>query len=363
MPLISQVFNIRIIILKNEEHLRTNEGKKEMIEFITQDPIFQNTISQAIFLIIGFAVLIKGADIFVNGASNVAYNFKIPTIIVGLTIVAFGTSAPEAAVSVASAMQNNTTMAISNVVGSNTFNILGVIGVSALIGTLTVDKVLIKRDFPFLIISTIGLLLVAIFYKKIDFLCGIIFLIIILTYVYYIVKKEKEDKKAMAEKANATLTIPKAAIYIIIGLIGIIIGSELVAGGASSIAKSFGMTEKLVGLTILAIGTSLPELATSISSLRKGDNGMVIGNVLGSNIFNILFILGLTGVVSSVFAEIPLKIAQKLLPDIFIMTILTIICAWFTYTKSEVDKKEGAVLVALFLLYMAFTILREYNLI
>ena len=334
-----------------------------MIDFITQAPIFQNLIIQAIFLIIGFVVLIKGADVFVTGSSNVAYNFKIPTIIVGLTIVAFGTSAPEAAVSVASALQNNTTMAISNVVGSNTFNILGVIGISALIGTLTVDKVLIKRDFPFLIISTIGLLLVAIFYKKIDFLCGIIFLIIILTYVYYIVKKEKEDKEAMAEEVSAALSIPKAGIYIIIGLIGIIIGSELVAGSASFIAMKCGMTEKLVGLTILAIGTSLPELAASVSALRKGDNGMVIGNVLGSSIFNILFILGLTGVVSSVAAQIPLEIKINLIPHIFLMTIITIICAWFTYTKSEVDKKEGAVLLALFLLYMAFTILREFHLI
>ena len=334
-----------------------------MIEFITQAPIFQNLIIKAIFLIIGFVVLIKGADVFVTGASNVAYNFKIPTIIVGLTIVAFGTSAPEAAVSVASALQNNTTMAITNVVGSNTFNILGVIGVSALIGALTVDKVLIKRDFPFLIISTIGLLLVAIFYKKIDLLCGIIFLILILTYVYYIVKKEKEDKEAMAEEVNASLSIPKAGIYIIIGLIGIIIGSELVAGGASYIAMKCGITEKLVGLTILAIGTSLPELATSVSALRKGDNGMVIGNVLGSNIFNILFILGLTGVVSSVVAQNPLEIKIDLIPEIFIMTIITIICAWFTYTKSEVDKKEGAVLLALFILYMAFTILIEFHLI
>lgn len=328
-----------------------------MIEVITQNPMFQDPIIQTVFLIIGFVLLIKGADVFVDGASNIAYNFKIPAVIVGLTIVAFGTSSPEAAVSVSAAMHHNTTMAISNVVGSNTFNILGVIGVSALLGTLTVDKILIKRDFPFLIISTIGLLLVAITIKKIDTLCGIIFLIIILTYVYYLVKKAKEDKEAMDDEVIATLTIPKSGIYIIIGLIGIIIGSDLVSGGASFIAKEFGLTEKLIGLTVLAIGTSLPELVTSISALKKGENGIVVGNVLGSSIFNILFILGITGIAETIV------IKPTMIGDIFLMTVVTIVGAWFTYTKNEVDRKEGLVLVLLYIAYMAFTVVREMGMI
>ena len=310
-------------------------------------------IIQIIILIVGFVLLIKGADVFVDGASNVAYNLKIPTIIVGLTIVAFGTSAPEAAVSITSAFQGTNAISLGNVVGSNIFNILAVIGVSALIGTLTVDKILIKRDFPFLVISTIGLLLVAIIFREISRLCGIIFLIIILAYVYRLVQEARQDKEAMSEEIEVKMSIPKASIYIIIGIIGIIIGSDFVVNGASYIAGAFGLSDVLIGLTIVAIGTSLPELVTSITALKKGDNGIVIGNVLGSSIFNILFILGISG------AIMPLPIEAEMVSDIGLMTVITIIGASFAYTKNEVDKKEGAILVALFILYMAFVILRN----
>ena len=298
-------------------------------------------------------LLIKGADIFVDGASNVAYNFNIPTVIVGLTIVAFGTSAPEAAVSITSAFAGTNAISLGNVVGSNIFNILGVVGTAALLGTLTVDKVLIKRDFPFLVVSTIGLLIIAYLFGEISQICGIIFLIIIIAYVYYLVKKAREDKEAMSEEIEVKLTIPKAALYIVIGIIGIIIGSDLVVDGASYIASVFGLSDALIGLTIVAIGTSLPEFVTSITALKKGDNGIVVGNVLGSSIFNILFILGISS------AIMPMPIAPDMVFDILIMTIVTIIGAIFTYTKSEVDKKEGLVLVILFILYMAFVILRN----
>lgn len=308
---------------------------------------------QIILLIIGFVLLIKGADIFVDGASNVAYNFKIPTVIVGLTIVAFGTSAPEAAVSITSAFAGSNAISLGNVVGSNIFNILGVVGTSALLGTLTVDKVLIKRDFPFLVVSTIGLLIIAYLFGELSQICGIIFLIIIIVYVYYLVKKAREDKDAMNEQSEIKLTIPKAVIYIVIGIIGIIIGSDLVVDGASYIAGVFGLSDVLIGLTIVAIGTSLPEFVTSITALKKGDNGIVVGNVLGSCIFNVLFILGISS------AIMPMPIAPEMVFDILLMTLVTIIGAWFTYTKSEVDKKEGLVLVILFIIYMAFVIIRN----
>ena len=181
-------------------------------------------IIQIILLIVGFALLIKGADVFVDGASNIAYNYKIPAVIVGLTIVAFGTSAPEAAISIKAALAGSNGISIGNVIGSNIFNILGVIGVSALLGTLTVDKVLIKRDFPFLVISTIGLLIIAFLFGKISQICGIIFLIIIIAYVIYLVMKAREDKEAMGEEVEAKLTISKAVLYTILGMIGIIIG-------------------------------------------------------------------------------------------------------------------------------------------
>ncbi|AMK15960.1 cation:H+ antiporter [Methanobrevibacter olleyae] len=301
----------------------------------------------------GFVLLIKGADVFVDGASNVAYNYKIPTIIVGLTIVAFGTSAPEAAVSITASFAGSNAISLGNVVGSNIFNILGVIGVSALLGSLTVDKVLIKRDFPFLIISTIGLLLIALLFGEISQIVGIIFLIIIIAYVYYLVKKAREDKGVMSEEVEAKLTIPKAVLYIIIGMLGIIIGSDLVVDSASFIARIFGLSDVLIGLTIVALGTSLPELATSVTALKKGNNSIVIGNVLGSCIFNVLFILGISS------AIMPMPIAPEMIFDIFLMTIVTIVGAWFTYTRNEVDKKEGLILLILFIIYMIFVILRN----
>ena len=299
-------------------------------------------IIQIILLIIGFVLLIKGADVFVDGASNVAYNLKIPTIIVGLTIVAFGTSAPEAAVSITSAFA-----------GTNIFNILAVVGISALLGTLTVDKILIKRDFPFLVISTIGLLVIAVLFGQLSRLCGIIFLIIIIAYVYRLVQEARKDKEAMSEEIEVKLSMPKSFIYIILGIAGIIIGSDLVVDGASFIASAFGLSDALIGLTIVAIGTSLPELVTSVTALKKGDNGIVIGNVLGSSIFNILFILGVSS------AIMPLPIAPEMVTDIALMTVITIIGAIFAYSQNEVDKKEGAILVALFILYMAFVIIRN----
>ena len=307
-------------------------------------------IIQIILLIVGFALLIKGADVFVDGASNIAYNYKIPAVIVGLTIVAFGTSAPEAAISIKAALAGSNGISIGNVIGSNIFNILGVIGVSALLGTLTVDKVLIKRDFPFLVISTIGLLIIAFLFGKISQICGIIFLIIIIAYVIYLVMKAREDKEAMGEEVEAKLTISKAVLYTILGMIGIIIGGEIAVDSAKFIASYLGLSDALIGLTVVALGTSLP------SALKKGSNGIVVGNVLGSSIFNILFILGISS------AIVPITIEPKLVFDIFLMTVVTIVGAWFTYTKSEVDKKEGLVLVLLYVAYMAFTIVREMGL-
>ena len=269
-----------------------------------------------------------------------------------MTIVAFGTSAPEAAVSITSAFAGTNAISLGNVVGSNIFNILAVVGVSALLGTLTVDKVLIKRDFPFLVFSTIGLLIIAVIFGKLSRLCGVIFLIVIFAYVYRLVQEARQDKEAMSEEIEVKLSIKKALVYVIIGVAAIIIGSDWVVEGAKSIGLAFGLSEAFLGLTIVAIGTSLPELVTSVTALKKGENGIVIGNVLGSSIFNILFILGISS------AIMPLPIESKSVIDIFIMTIITIIGASFAYTKNEVDKKEGAVLVILYILYMAFTVIR-----
>ena len=316
-----------------------------MIEVITQNAIFQNTTMMAILLIIGLAILVVSAEKFVDGASNIAYNYKIPAVIVGLTIVAFGTSAPEAATSL-TLLNSNPAEVIGNVVGSNVFNILGVIGISTLFGAIAIDKDLIKRDFPFLIISTIGFLIIVQYIGKIDFYIGIIFLIIIFAYVIYLVIKTREDKEEMAKEGEITLTIKKATIYTIIGLIGIIIASKIIGTSTEFIVSDCNLKEGIIGYTAIALSTSLPELISSLNALKKGENGMVVGNVLGSCIFNILFILGICGVFGGIKLE-------NCFFDVLFMTVITIVGAAFAYTKNEISKKEGVVLI---LLYVAFLI-------
>ena len=317
-----------------------------MIEFISQNPIFQNPIILAIFLVIGLAILVGSAKIFVDGASNIAYNFKIPAVIVGLTIVAFGTSAPEAATSIAF-LSEKAAEAMGTIVGSNIFNILGVIGISTLFGTLAVEKDLIKRYFPFLVISTIGLLIIAYYHKKIDIAIGIIFLTIIFAYVIYLVMDTRKNKEEMAKEAKIELSIKKSILYTIIGLIGIIIASLLIENNTNAILDICELKDGIIGFTIIALGTSLPELITSVNALRKGEKGMVVGNVLGSCIFNILFILGICGVLG----EIPL---DGWLYHILFMTVVTIVGAAFAYTQNEVNKKEGVVLILLYVVFIIF---------
>jgi cation:H+ antiporter len=309
-------------------------------------------IIQVVLLIIGFVFLIKGSDFFVDGASSIASLLKIPTIIVGLTIVAFGTSAPEAAVSITSSLTGNNAMAVSNVIGSNLFNILMVIGVSALLGDLLMEKSVLNKDLPFLVAITILFAAFILIGWNITNIEGIILLIILIAYILYLIRSSK--KSADANKVEkAKLSLPKSIIFIVIGLAGIILGGDLVVNSASDIAMALGMSETLVGLTIVAIGTSLPELVTSLTALKKGENQLVIGNVIGSNIFNILFVLG----ASSAISAIPLD--SSMLIDVVFMIAVTILCFIFGKTQEKYDKKEGIILVALFIVYMAFAILRN----
>lgn len=309
-------------------------------------------IIQIVLLIVGFVFLIKGSDFFVDGSSSIASLLKIPTIIVGLTIVAFGTSAPEAAVSITSSLAGNNAMAVSNVIGSNLFNILMVIGVSALLGDLLMEKSVLNKDLPFLVAITVLFAAFILIGWNITSIEGIILLAILIAYVLYLIRSSKKSKDAnKVEKAK--LSLPVSIIFIVVGLAGIILGGDLVVKSASSIAIALGMSETLVGLTIVAIGTSLPELVTSLTALKKGENQLVIGNVIGSNIFNILFVLG----ASSAISEIPLD--SSMLIDVVFMIAVTILCFIFGKTQEKYDKKEGIILVALFIGYMAFAILRN----
>ncbi|WP_405308963.1 calcium/sodium antiporter [Methanobrevibacter sp.] len=307
---------------------------------------------QFVLLIVGFVFLIKGSDFFVDGASSIASLLKIPTIIVGLTIVAFGTSAPEAAVSITSAITGNNAMAVSNVIGSNLFNILMVIGISALLGELLMEKDVLNKDLPFLVGITVLFAVFIIIGWNVSQIEGIILLIILIAYMVHLIKSaKKSDNANVVEKPKFTL--PYSILFIIIGLAGIVIGGDLVVNSASDIAIAFGMSETLVGLTIVAIGTSLPELVTSLTALKKGENQLVIGNVIGSNIFNILFVLGASSAITAISLD------SSMLIDVTFMVFVTVLCFIFGKTQDKFDRKEGAILVALFIAYMIFAILRN----
>ena len=307
---------------------------------------------QIVLLLIGFLFLIKGSDFFVDGSSSIASILKIPTIIVGLTIVAFGTSAPEAAVSITSSFTGNNALAVSNVIGSNLFNMLVVIGVGALLSNLLMEEIVLKRDLPFLLAITLLLSAFIILGWNITPIEGIILIIILAIYIYYLIKDARNSDAAdYVEKPK--YTTPKSIILIIVGVCGIILGGNLVVDSASYIALAFGMSETLVGLTIVAIGTSLPELVTSITAIRKGENQLLIGNVIGSNIFNILFVLGASSAISTITLD------SSLLFDVILMIAVTVICYIFGKTQNKYSKKEGAVLLLIFIAYMAFAILRN----
>lgn len=309
-------------------------------------------IIQVVLLIVGFVFLIKGSDFFVDGASSIASILKVPTIIVGLTIVAFGTSAPEAAVSITSSLTGSNAMAVSNVIGSNLFNMLMVIGIAALFGDLLMEKKVLNRDLPFLVIITIIFVAFVFISGNITSIEGILLLIILIGYIIYLIHDARKTG-AMNLVEKPKFSLPKSILLIVVGLAGIIIGGDLVVDSASAIAIAVGMSETLVGLTIVAIGTSLPELVTSLTALRKGENDLVIGNVIGSNIFNILFVLGASSAISA------MTISQNMLIDIVFMIIITIIFFIFGKTQDKYDKKEGIVLIVLFIGYMAFAILRN----
>lgn len=309
-------------------------------------------IIQFVLLIVGFVFLIKGSDFFVDGASSIASLLKIPTIIVGLTIVALGTSAPEAAVSITSSITGSNALAVSNVIGSNMFNMLMVIGIAALLGELVMEKQVLEKDLPFLVGITLLWAVFIVIGWDITNIEGVILLAIMVAYIAYLVYSTKKSGGA-TEVEKPKYNLPYSIIFILVGLAGIVIGGDLVVDSASAIAIAFGMSETLVGLTIVAIGTSLPELVTSLTALRKGENQMVIGNVIGSNIFNILFVLG----ASSAISAIPLS--SSMLIDVILMIFITVLCFIFGKTQEKYDKKEGAILVILFIAYMAFAILRN----
>lgn len=320
-----------------------------------------------IWLIAGFVFLIKGADLFVDGSSSIAKIFNVPTIIIGLTIVAMGTSAPETAVSISAALKGANEIAVSNVVGSNFFNLLVVVGICAILQPINITKPLLRRDYPYSIFSTV--LLIAFlaggyFFTGTPFLSrleGIIFLICFISYILVLVRTTLIEI-AVGEKVEIeeikSRSLPVSILLIIIGLAGVIIGGDLVVDSASVIAAQFGMSDTLIGLTIVAIGTSLPELVTSVVAAKKGEADLALGNVVGSNIFNILFVLGVSTTVHSI------TLGTDAITDTFLLIVASIIVLAIILKKgSYIRRKEGMAMVVIYVVYTAYIILRNYGII
>ena len=302
-----------------------------------------------LLLLIGFVLLIKGADFFVDGSSSLARIMKVPSVIIGLTIVAMGTSAPEASVSVNAALAGSNDIAISNVIGSNLFNGLVVVGVCAFMAGFKTNPEILKRDMPLNIIVT-AILCIMLLARHIYHIEGIILHISMAVYIAVMVISALRNRETADE--CKILSLPKSLIFIIGGLIAVIFGGTLVVDNACLIAKDFGVSENFIGLTIIAIGTSLPELVTSITATRKGDSGLALGNAIGSNLFNILFILGMSATIC------PLNVLSESIIDCIILLVSAVILYVFARTKKTMNRWEGIVCVFLYVGYTAYLLIR-----
>lgn len=320
-------------------------------------------LKATVILIIGFVFLVKGADFFVEGASSAAKLLKVPTLIIGMTIVAMGTSLPETSVSIAASMSNQNALAVSNAVGSNIFNLMVVLGVCAIISELKVSKDVLKRDYPFSVFCAILLLVTGAIGMTLGRIDGIIFLIIFTLFILYLIKSAMDARKRgeisekeleMAEEMSEMEDLPvwKCILYIVGGAVAIKFGGDWVVDSASTIAASFGISQTLIGLTICSVGTSLPELVTSIAAARKNELDMAVGNVVGSNVFNILMVLGMAATVS------PIAFLMENVIDIVVLLAFSLITWVFCVTKKKIGRKEGVAMLVMYAVYLVYICMR-----
>lgn len=256
-------------------------------------------ICNILLIVIGFILLMKGADFFVDGAASVATRMGIPQIVVGLTIVAFGTSAPEAAISIGSAIRGSNGISIGNVLGSNVMNILLILGITACIHTLHVKKSTVRIDIPFMLGVSLLLLILGVVQVHLNLFTGIVFWILLIAFVAYLIVYSKKNG-ASEDVETKELAVWQILLFIVGGLAAIVLGSDITVDGATAVAKILGVDDRIIGLTVVAFGTSLPELVTSVTAARKGNADIAVGNIVGSNIFNILFVLGTTCLIRTV---------------------------------------------------------------
>ncbi|WP_026690810.1 calcium/sodium antiporter [Alteribacter aurantiacus] len=313
-----------------------------------------------IVLIIGFILLIKGADFFINGSSNIAKLLRVSPLVIGLTIVAFGTGAPEATVSIIAALEGTPDVTIGNVVGSNIMNMSIVIGITAMIAPLSVKSSTIKKEIPFTFLASITLLVLisdrflqgttSDIITRSD---GIVLLLFFSIFMYYVIEAAKNSRDPIVEDGEPAGTWKKNIVITVTGLAAIILGGYLVVESSTLIALSFGMSETLAGLTIVAIGSSLPELITSITAALKKQSEIAVGNIVGSSIFNVLFVLGAASIIT------PLPVDPKIFLDVIVMIALTILLFRFSRTYSIVGRYEGLTLAIAYVIYLIYIIIRN----
>ncbi len=305
---------------------------------------------QILLLVVGFVMLVKGADWFVDGAAGIAQKFGIPQLVIGLTIVAMVTSAPEAAVSITAALKGNADITVGNIVGSNILNILIILGISSAIVAIAVAKSTIKYEIPFMLLVTFLLLGLGYTGGEIVLWEGIVlwlFFIAYLAYLFVMAKKNKEEQ----EEENKNLPVWKLLILTVIGLVLIVWGSDVTVDAATNIAKELGMSERFIGLTIVALGTSLPELFTSVSAAIKGKADIAIGNIVGSNIFNILFVVGTSALIT------PVLFASNFIIDTLIAVAAGVLLWVCVFRKQKLTRPGGIIMLVCYAAYFVYLLL------
>lgn len=309
-------------------------------------------------LIVGFILLIKGADYFIDGTSNIAKYYNIPSVIIGLTLVAFGTSLPEAFVSVTASIDGEYGMAIGNLVGSNIFNLLMIVGAAGVVETLIVDDSILHKEFPILLFSSILMVLVS-FDGKINTFEGLLLIVLFLSFIFYLVRNAIKTKnntfnyyRLYISRSSYSFIKSKenylscSIVFSLIGFVLLFIGGKLVVNTSTDIANMFTINNELMGFTIVAIGTSLPELITALVATTKGEGKIALGSLLGSNMFNILFVTGLCALTS------PLTVSPKLLFDGIFMILITVLAYLFAVRKHDISKFESSALMLLYVIYI-----------
>lgn len=311
-----------------------------------------NMLIQIVLLVVGFVMLVKGADWFVGGAAKIADKFGIPQLIIGLTIVAMGTSAPETAVSISAALKGGADIAVGNVVGSNILNVLIILGITSVICSISVQKSTIRYEIPFCIAISVLLPCLGLFDGKLGKLDGVILWAGMITYLVYLLIMAKKGKSDVEEAEDiGNYSTPMLVGLVVIGAVLIVLGANVSVDAATEIATMLGMSERLIGLTIVALGTSLPELMASVTAARQGNSDIAIGNIVGSNIFNILFVLG----TSALITDVPY--AQSFVVDSVICVAAMVLLFLCVFRKEKLNRTGGVILLAAYCVYFVYLLL------